>query len=90
MSSTEIGALVFLCLFGASLIGMFSRSRLPDHHLDQDSRDTIRISTAVVGTLSALALGLLISSAKSAYDDAQTELRTSVGRVLLLERVMDG
>jgi hypothetical protein len=83
-----IGLLVFACLFGASLLGMLSRSRLPLHHLDHDSRDTIRLATAVVGTLAALALGLLISSAKNVFDDSRTELRTSVGHVLLLDRVM--
>jgi hypothetical protein len=88
LSSTAVGIIVFACLFGAALLGMVSRSKLPNHHLDNESRDTIRLSTAVVGTLSALALGLLISSAKSVYDDAQVELRTSVGRVLLLDGVM--
>ena len=33
MSSVALGGIVFLCLFGAALIGMVLRSRLPDHHL---------------------------------------------------------
>jgi hypothetical protein len=70
------------------MFGMWLRSRLPEHHLSGDSKDAIRLATAIVGTLSALALGLLIASAKSAYDSAETELKTSVGRVLLLDRVM--
>lgn len=48
----------------------------------------IKLATAVVGTLSALALGFLIASAKTSFEDAQTELRTSTARVLLLDRVM--
>jgi hypothetical protein len=70
------------------MIGMLLRSWLPDHHLSVESRDAIKLATAIVGTLSALALGLLIASAKSTYDTAETELKTSVGRVLLLDRVM--
>jgi hypothetical protein len=88
MSSLILGGTVFLCLFGAAMFGMWLRSRLPDHHLSAESKDAIRLATAVVGTLSALALGLLIASAKSTYDSAETELKTSVGRVLLLDRVM--
>ena len=88
MSSLSLGAMVFLCLFGAAMFGMWLKSRLPDHHLTANSKDAIRLATAVVGTLSALALGLLIASAKSTYDNAETEMRTSVGRVVLLDRVM--
>lgn len=64
------------------------RGRLPDHHLSTESKDVIRLATAVVGTLSALALGLLIASAKSTYDTAEAEMRTAAARVLLLDRVM--
>jgi hypothetical protein len=67
---------------------MLLRARLPDHHLSPDSRDAIKLATAVVGTLSALALGLLIASAKRSFDEAGLELRTSAARVLLLDRVM--
>ena len=88
LNSLLLGAMVFLCLFGAALIGMLLRSRIPQEHLSPDSKDLIRIATAVVGTLSALALGLLIASAKSAYDSAESELRTSAGHVVLLDRVM--
>ncbi len=64
------------------------RGRLPDHHLNAESKDVIRLATAVVGTLSALTLGLLIASAKSSYDNAEVEMRTAAARVLLLDRVM--
>ena len=38
MSSVVLGGIVFLCLFGATLIGMLLRSRLPDHHLSVESK----------------------------------------------------
>jgi hypothetical protein len=88
LNSLLLGGIVFLSLFGAALIGMLLRLRVPEEDLSQDSKDSIRIATAVVGTLSALALGLLIASAKSGYDNAQTELRTSAAHVVLLDRVM--
>lgn len=88
MSPFVIGGIAFVCVFGAAMGGMFVRSRLPDHHLSADSRDAIKLATAVIGTLSALALGLLIASAKRSFDEAGLELRTSAARVLLLDRVM--
>ncbi|NLS08159.1 DUF4239 domain-containing protein [Rhizobium sp. P32RR-XVIII] len=88
MSALAIGGMVFVCLGAAAGFGMLMRFRLPQHHLSVDSRDVIKLATAVVGTLSALALGFLIASAKTTFDDAETELRTSTARVLLLDRVM--
>jgi hypothetical protein len=88
MSPIAIGCVAFLCVFGAAIGGMVLRSRLPDHHLGPDSRDAIKLATAIIGTLSALALGLLIASAKRSFDDAGAERRTSAARVLLLDRVM--
>ena len=62
--------------------------RLPAHHLGPDSKDVIKLATAVVGTLAALALALLIASAKTTYENANAELRTSMARLVLLDRVM--
>jgi hypothetical protein len=75
LSSIIIGAMVFACLFAAAMLGMLLRLRLPNHHLDVESKDVIRLATAVVGTLSALALGLLIASAKNVYDKPSTDRR---------------
>jgi hypothetical protein len=88
LSSIALGTLVFICLFGAALVGILVRDRLPAHHLDAESKDVIRLSTAVVATLSALALGLLIASANTVYNNAEAELRTSAARLLLLDQVM--
>jgi hypothetical protein len=88
MSPIGVGAIALLCVFGGALLGMYLRSRLPDHHLGQESRDAIKLATAIIGTLSALALGLLIASAKRSFDDASADRRTSVARVVLLDRVM--
>jgi hypothetical protein len=88
LGSLVLGAIVSVCLCIATGIGMWMRSRLPDHHLSTDSKDVIRLATAVVGTLSALALGLLIASAKTAYDNADLELKSSMAHVVLLDRLL--
>jgi hypothetical protein len=53
LSSIIIGVIVFACLFAAALLGMLLRLRLPIHHLDVESKDVIRLATAVVGTSAA-------------------------------------
>jgi hypothetical protein len=88
MSALAIGGVTFICLSFAVVAGIFLRDHLPEHHLSTDSKEAIKLATAVVGTLSALAVGFFIASAKTAFDDAEAELRTSVARVVLLDRVM--
>lgn len=88
MSPLAIGGITFCLVFGAACLGMLLHARLPDGHLSGDSRDAIKLATAIVGTLSALALGLLIASSKRSLDDGNTELRIWSARVVLLDRVM--
>jgi hypothetical protein len=88
MSALPVSLAVLVCLFGATLIGMAAARRLPHHHLGSESKDVIKLATAVVGTLAALALALLVGSAKATFENANAELRTSMARVVLLDREM--
>jgi hypothetical protein len=88
MTSLLLGVLVFVILLAATAVGLWVRNHLPSHHLNSESKDVIRLATAVVGTLSALALGLLIASAKTSFDDARKEMQVSAGHVVLLDRLL--
>ena len=88
MEILAVGAIVFACLFGGAILGMMLSLALPEHHLSSDSRDAIKLATATVATLAALALGLLVASAKTSFDTADTQLRTSVARTVLLDRAL--
>ena len=59
-----ISWVVFACVFGSALLGMRLRNFLPEHHLNADSKDVVKLGMALVATMSALLLGLLIASAK--------------------------
>ncbi|NLS04191.1 hypothetical protein HGP14_12585 [Rhizobium sp. P32RR-XVIII] len=61
-SRADLCVAVFACLVAATLVSMALRARLPEHHPDAASKDVIRLATAIVGALSALARGLLIAS----------------------------
>jgi fluoride ion exporter CrcB/FEX len=63
MSAMAVGGIVFACVFGGALLGMYLRVVLPEHHLNQDSQDLIKLGMGLVGTMAALVLGLLIASA---------------------------
>jgi hypothetical protein len=88
MNSIAIRLIVFACVFGGALVGMFLRGVLPEHQLSADSKDTVRMGMGLIGTLTALVLGLLIASAKSYYDTQSSELTEMSAKVVLLDRVL--
>lgn len=88
MASVALAGIVLFCLLGSAFIGMILRSHLPAAHLSADSIDAIKLATAIVGTLAGIALGFLTASAKTAFDSAEADLRTSVAEIILLDRIM--
>lgn len=88
MSSTWTAAAVFACAFGGALLGIFIRRRLPAHHLDDDSKDTVKLIMGLIATLTALVLGLLISSAHSAYDTQTGEVQQLGVHLVQIDRIL--
>src|SRR5580698_11143143 len=89
MSSIPISLLVFACVFGGAMLGLYLRATLPEPHLSEDSKDAVKIGMALVATMAAIVLGLLVSSAKSSYDAQNTELTELSAKVVLLDRVLE-
>ncbi len=88
MSPISISVVVFVCVFGGGLLGMFIHSHLPSQHLDSDSKEAVRLGMALVGTTVALVLGLLIASGKGFYDMQSSEVTQLAANVVLLDRVL--
>ncbi len=78
--------IAFACIFGGTLLGMFLRNWLPDHHLSNESKDVVKLGIGTLATLAALVLGLLIASAKGTFDTMSNGLRQTSSRVILLDR----
>jgi hypothetical protein len=83
-----IGWIVFALVFGSALLAMFVRSALPEHHLSADSKDVVKLGIALIATMSALVLGLLIASAKSAFDTRSNQLVQASTDIILLDRAL--
>ena len=88
MSALAISLVAFACIFGGTLLGMFLRTFLPVHHLSDQSKGAMKLGIGMIATLAAVALGLLISSAKGNFDTMSSELGQAGSRVILLDRVM--
>ena len=88
MSSMTTGWIVFACVFAGAVLGTLLRKILPEHHLSGDSKDVIKLGMGLIATMTALVLGLLISSAKGAYDTRSSEVTQLSANVVLLDRLL--
>jgi hypothetical protein len=88
VNALVISSIVFACVFGGALLGLFLRVVLPEHHLSTDSKDVVKLGMGLIGTMAALLLGLLVASAKSSYDTQGSELTQMAAKVALLDRVL--
>ena len=49
MSSITISFIVFACVFGGALLGIFLHKVLPQNHLSAKSKDIVKLGTGLVG-----------------------------------------
>ena len=88
MNTALAAVIVFGWLIGAVLLGRALRRRLPEEHLSGDSKDAVKLAMGLVATMSALVLGLLVSSAKGSYDTERSEVIQMAAKVAFLDRVL--
>ena len=88
MNSTVIGLTSTVCVFGGALLGMRLQRALPTHHLNKETQETVKLGAGMIATLTALVLGLLVSSAKSAFDNINAGIVEGGAKIILLDRVL--
>ena len=65
MTGIATALIVFACVSGGALFGVLLRHVLPKDHLNNDTKDVVKLGMGLLATMAALVLGLLIASAKS-------------------------
>jgi hypothetical protein len=84
---------ISLAAFAIMLAGSFGGSRLrrvlPRDHLSDDTRDLVRLGTALVGTMAALVLGLLIAAANASYGGQSDHVQRLAADLIVLDQVLD-
>ena len=88
MSAIAVGVTVFLCAFGGALFAIFLATVLPKRYLTDASRDVIKITVAMIATLTALVIGLLIASARNSFEAKDSELKRVAGQIVSLDRAL--
>jgi len=90
MSSIVVALIAWGLSFGAGLLGMVVGRRLPEPHRDPDTRTLVTACMALVATLTALALGLLLSVAHSSYHSNQDQIVEISGDLMRMDRMLRG
>jgi hypothetical protein len=83
-----IGVLILLIILVGAALGMLLGRLLPIDHLSDQSKSIITGATAVVGTASALVLGLLISTASSAFTQRSGEVGRIAVDIIRVDRLL--
>src|SRR5262252_3418561 len=86
MRHLVIGVISFAAIFGGALVGRFAARRLPGHHLSSETQSVVTVSVAVIGTLSALVLGLMISAANSSFSVRSDNVREVSLQLIRIDR----
>jgi hypothetical protein len=84
----EIFLIVLTIIFGSAMLGLYLQGLLPDNHLSSESKDAVKLATGLIATMAALLLGLLVSSAKSSFDEIESHIIETAARVLVLDRTL--
>jgi len=88
MSALAIAVVVFACVFGSALLGIFIRSLLPEQHLSSESKDVVKLAMGLIATMAALVLGLLTASAKNSFDVQNAETVRAAADIIRLDRAL--
>jgi hypothetical protein len=75
-------------LFVAVWLGTYVRRHLPEPHLSADTKDTVKIAMGLVATMSALLLGLLVSSTQDSYKTVQSQVVTLGAKISFMDRLL--
>jgi hypothetical protein len=88
VNPTSIGLIVLIFVFGGAMLGMSMRATLPEDHFSNESKDTVRLGTGLIATMTALVLGLMTASAKSSFDAQDTLVKQAAAEILTLDRIL--
>jgi hypothetical protein len=88
VSASLLALVVFVCTFGGALAGVALQRRLPESHRTGDSRETVKVTMGLVGSMTALVLGLVTASAKDSYDGVDDTVRKTAIDLLSLDRTL--
>lgn len=88
MYPVKVSLIVLGCVFGGTLLGMILRRVLPEDHLNPESRRVLNLALGLIGTVSGIALGLLVATAAGEYNSQKSALTEISAKFVLVDRLL--
>ena len=88
MSPLLMSVIVFACVLGGALLGIFLRNTLPENHLSEATKDVVKLGTGLIGTITGLVLGLLIASANSTFETESSQVQQMTANIVVLDHIL--
>ncbi|HTH99428.1 MAG TPA: hypothetical protein VL752_00670 [Acidisoma sp.] len=80
LSLLALGLMLLAVFCGAAI-----RRRWPEHHTNRETIELLQTTVMLLATFAAIVLGLLITSAKSDFDDLQNDIRSFSATLVQLD-----
>ena len=88
VSSLLIATLASILMLSGTVLGIYINHRVPEDHLNEATRDIVKLATGVIATIVGLVLSLLIATAKNSYDAVSTDVKTAATDFIILDRTL--
>jgi len=82
MSPLFVALIVASLMLAGALGGGFLRKHLASHHFDDETKDVVKLGLGFLATLSALVMGLIVSSSKASYDTKAEMVHTAAALII--------
>src|SRR5262245_9702948 len=69
-------------------MGQIIQRFLPDHHLKPASKDSVQLIAALIPTIAALVLGILVGAAKNSFDAVHKSITEGSANYIYLDRLL--
>jgi hypothetical protein len=88
MNSILVATIVFGSALGGAIFGLFLQLVLPEKYFEHQTKEVVRLGTGLIATMAALVLGLLVSTAKSSFDEEVNNFRQLSLNFVVLDRTL--
>jgi len=89
VESIVTSLVIFFCILGSAILGMFLRSFIPQHHLGEESKNiVISVGIGLVGAMAGLVLALLVTAAQNNFLDKRNELKEMSAKIIYLDEIL--
>jgi hypothetical protein len=88
LNLTGGGLLVFAVLAAAALLSLWLHPQLPENYRSAETTTNLRLGMGVIATITAVVLGLLVSSVKGHFDQANRDVQELGADLMVLDRTL--